>query len=213
MDNIPVPENTTSQEKVSKKLPLIKVIIPLLLLVVLGVLGFVFRDRIFYSPTSYDNEEEVAKPSDSGESSFGNMLGNNLSESDRQLLQEYTPGENEIRGIFTSYDNGNVVTERGPFTLSDNFILFCRSDVMIINGQEVDASDVFVDYSNTPNNLKVDMIKEANRNITPEKRIFLLENYPIGAPIKLGFLSTSESTSAEVNIVTLYFGDINVCYE
>jgi hypothetical protein len=97
MDNIPAPENITSQEKVSKKSPLIKIIVPLILLVVLGVLGFVFEDRILeYFGIRKEFSQDINKNSTSEESPFSILAGNTISENDKKLLRTYAPGESEV---------------------------------------------------------------------------------------------------------------------
>ena len=62
IDNLTTPKNITSQEKVSKKFSFIKIVIPLVLLLILGGLGFVFRDRIFNSNVEKDGSTVVSNP-------------------------------------------------------------------------------------------------------------------------------------------------------
>ncbi len=215
MDNTFAPKNIVS-EKVGryKTHSLLKVFFYFSFLAVLGILAFVFKDRIlglYPSKVAIDVESTSTTQINSPFASYINSEENNLS--DEELLKEYRLGESERMLIFKSFEDTIINTEYGPYSLAPNFIVFCRKATTRVNGEDTDTSIIWIDYSRASDNLKVDMIKNANEGVPMERRIDLIENYTIGKPIKVGFSPRSNNNHPEASVVTLYFEDPNICYE
>jgi hypothetical protein len=182
MDNLTVSENTTSQEKVSKKSPLIKVIVPLLLLVVLGVLGFIFRDRILQLVfPKYTNSTPVTQVNESGESTFGSLLGDGVlgdidfENLDSEFKEDIDPLI-KSQGYVVNFDKQEDKEEYWVFGQIEN-----------INGQEIDILITKPDFLST---VKATYTCKEDKSIllAKENLTILATNINVSELIRPGYL-------------------------
>lgn len=115
MENITELENNVSGSKVSRKSFFIKLFFILIVLVILGVLGFVFRDRLL-ELLSFKNTTSVSNPQETEDNIFGNLLPEvkelNFENLDPQFKEEIQP---LINGQGEFIDWYHIVQDEKPW--------------------------------------------------------------------------------------------------
>lgn len=216
MENIAQSQNITGEEKTTgKNFSLTKLLAVLMFLIVLGVLGFIFKDKIINLLSLKGNEKEknsrgVELPQ---KSVFENFVNGTEDNSDKYLAEKYKL--NDLQSGQTQYFKGvsdsKIITELGSYELDRDFIIICNKDKILFEGEMVDASSVKVSYSSMSEKKLADLIR-SYKVLSFEDNVSFLENYPQNDPLILGFTKSNQD-NLQVNIVNIFVSDPESCYK
>ena len=194
MPNNKEPESPMTQETVYKKISLLKFLIPLLILLIIMGLVFLFKDRIFdlldmqKAPKISDTvSNEVVNETGSP---FGSMVGNGSNDKgDYAYLDEYNYYAMSSQGSpykFLKYEDGKIFLKnfRGDnpeeivsYSLSTNYVILCT---------KFDVVNVLIDFSRYSDEDKINVAKKS-LGVSVEKKETLLKNYLEGSGVGVTF--------------------------
>ena len=215
MKNPIAPKSNSSQEKVSKKFPIFFIVVVVLLLVI-GGLGYFFRDNLskfvkLKGGLSGSTLTQVV----SSESPFEDLVGEEDYSNILHLLDYYELDGDWFYADFLGYENNVITVGKGDdllasYNLSDDFIVICTGDSIVISDNNIDASRYYLNYSELSYDIREKILSTA-LNISTEKRREILSSYPHGKSLSIGL--SYHADSKEVRSLTLFLSDPNVCYE
>jgi len=233
MENITELENNVSGSKVSRKSFFIKLFFILIVLVILGILGFVFRDRIKDLTTK--PSELVVQNQENGESPFYFLINSSEdSFSNPDIIEDFISYNKEISGnyylneryngkqVAASFQGfeGRVIIARligkdisEEFSLSDDFLLTCSSELILsdIIYSNKDFNEILIKSEDLTDEQKTNLLN-LTLAIPFEKKELQLKNYGHWVPMVLG-LSSEKDGTYEINFIRLFTRRPSICYE
>jgi len=214
-------KNGIGVEGVKVKKPLFKVILLLILLIILGIAFYFFKDTLFsLLNKKIDTKDISTEVSESEKNSpFGNLVSNSDVEPEVKdpkyyidLYDEYKMGEMGIRYVFKSFDEATMslkVNEKNEggevernFSLFKDFLIVCTT---------FDIGKYGLDFSKL-NDADKYFTALKSSSMTLEERKTRLNSYQEGSTFALVFTDMNFDSNSKVKKILVTSSNLDSCY-